>query len=291
MFGLYIRASRALRYAAKRHAPGLPFASYGRRIGRRLLMKRMSGAWDYSIAPVSIVRYFEFPFTLGCLPNSPGDYLDVSSPRLFSYYVAEHGLAKHIDIINPDRSDAALTQRIALALDIQNITVRRSSVDSLVDCSERYDCIWAISVIEHIAEPYNDTFAIKLMFDALKRNGCLILTIPVDKKYWEEFREGIDPYGTQPTSGNGKYFFQRHYDLRAIQQRLIEPIGLEPTKVSWFGEKTPGLFQEYIQRWIREGDHCAVDDPREIADNYQEYATWDVMPGAGVCGLCIRKGA
>jgi hypothetical protein len=41
----------------------------------------------------------------------------------------------------------------------------------------------------------------------------LILTFPVDQRYWEEFRDGEDPYGTQENREAGRYFFQRFYDL------------------------------------------------------------------------------
>lgn len=291
LFNLYARSSSALRYAARHQGPGLEFARYGRQIGRRLLLKCTSGAWGYTIAPVSSVRYFEFPFALGCLSEIPNECLDVSSPRLFTYYVAEHGLVRHVDLINPDPSDASLSAKIGRALNIQNVTVQERPVDSLTERPEKYDCIWAISVIEHIAGQYDDSAAIKFMFDALKNDGRLILTVPVDKTYWEEFREGTDPYGTQPVDARGRYFFQRYYDLSAIQTRLLDPIAMEPIRIKWFGEKTPGQFQAYIRRWIEEGDHCAVDDPRHIVDNYQEYHSWKDMPGEGVCGLCIQKKA
>lgn len=289
LFSLYRRSSSALRYADQHHGPGLEFAHFGRQIGKRLLLKCTSGGLSYSVTPVSSMRYFEFPFALGCLSGMPNECLDVSSPRLFTYYVAEHGLVGHVDLINPDPSDASLTAKIGRALNIQNITVKERPVDSLADCPEKYDCIWAISVIEHIAGQYDDSDAIKFMYGALKNHGSLILTIPVDKTYWEEFRDGTDPYGTQPVDAQKRYFFQRYYDLSAIQTRLLDPIGLEPIKTKWFGEKTPGEFQAYIRRWIEEGNDCAVDDPRHIVDNYQEYTTWEEMPGEGVCGLCIQK--
>lgn len=89
--------------------------------------------------------------------------------------------------------------------------------------------------------------------------------------------------------GRDQYFFQHFYDKAAIWQRLLKPIGREPSVIRWFGEISPGRFKQYVQRWMREGYACTVEDPREIADNFQEYETWEEMPGMGVCGLMIEK--
>jgi hypothetical protein len=62
-----------------------------------------------------------------------------------------------------------------------------------------------------------------------------------------------------------------------------------PTEVRWFGERSAGHFNDYIQRWLKVGTRCTVDDAREIADHYQAYDCWEDMPGVGVCGLLIEK--
>jgi hypothetical protein len=127
------------------------------------------------------------------------------------------------------------------------------------------------------------------MYDALKEGGTLILTVPVDRRFWSEYRDK-DYYGTQGRSAErGKYFFQHFYDKAAIQERLLFSIEQQPKIMRWFGETSPGRFHEYIQSWIREGYDCIVEDPREIVGNYREFASWEEMPGVGVCGLAIKK--
>jgi hypothetical protein len=59
--------------------------------------------------------------------------------------------------------------------------------------------------------------------------------------------------------------------------------------IRWFGEKTPGRFHAYIARWLQEGIAATVDGPREIADHYQVFDSWDAMPGVGVAGLLFQK--
>lgn len=285
---LYALSRAASRYAAARGAPGLEFYHYGSQLGRRLLGKGSRAGIRYMLAPVSIVRYFEFPFALSCLPECPGHFLDVSSPKLFSLYVAEKGLTRSILMINPDPGDASETAAMTSRLRINNVRVQRHGVDMLANQRDTYDCIWSISVIEHIAGEYDDSYAIKLMYDSLKDGGRLILTVPVDREFLVEYRDQ-DYYGTQPSQTGGENFFQRVYDKAAIWKRLLSPIEKEPSVVRWFGETTPGRYREYEKRWVSEGLSHTIEDPREIADYYQEFSSWEEMPGMGVCGLMIQK--
>ncbi len=267
----------------------MEFDRFGRRVGRRLLKRRSLAGFNYLLTPVNIVRYFEFPFALSCLPSPLERCLDVSSPRLFSLYVATQFPWARIQMINPDARDISQTTAMARALQLSNIRTRCCAVDVLRTAHETYDCIWSLSVVEHIAGPYDDRRAVEYMYEALKAGGRLILTVPVNRRFEVEYRSD-DAYGTQAGSTTqGQYFFQRVYDRRAIWERLLSPLGKEPTIVRWFGETTPGHFADYTRRWMREGHACTVDDPREIADHYREYPTWEAMPGMGICGLMIEK--
>jgi SAM-dependent methyltransferase len=285
---LYMRGLAALQYATRRDGPGIEFNRFGRQVGWQLLGKGMRSGLEYILTPVSIVRYFEFPFTLSCLSESPRQCLDISSPILFSFYVASRNPSASMLMLNPDRKDSSLAAIIASRLRLDNIRTECSGVDVIENRGEAYDCIWSISVIEHIAGVYDDRHAVKLMYDCLKNGGRLVLTFPVDRRYWNEFRDR-DYYGTQKPEPIGKYFFQRYYDKRAIEERIFSSIGIEPSIVRWFGEKSPGRFATYERRWMREGMNCAVDDPREIAENYREFSTWEEMPGMGICGLMFEK--
>ena len=65
------RALRSDRHARKKHAPGLEFASFGRCLGIKLLASAPEAAWQMILWPVSILRYWEFPFARRHLPASP----------------------------------------------------------------------------------------------------------------------------------------------------------------------------------------------------------------------------
>lgn len=289
---LYINGQAAYRYAKKKKTPGLDFCSFGRAIGVKLLIKgfikgELTGG-RYLLNPVSMIRYFEFWFALSYLTEEPKKCLDVSSPKLFSFYIANKYPSASILMINPDIKDTSHTMNIIDKLKINNIYVENFAVDVLSEQSNTYDCIWSISVIEHISGKYDDGYAIRVMYNALKPGGRLILTVPVDRKFWDEYRD-CDYYGTQPKQLNSRYFFQRFYDKAAIWERLLVPIGKEPSVVRWFGETTPGRFVNYEKRLIQEGISCAIEDPREFTDNYQEFLCWEEMPGMGVCGIVVEK--
>lgn len=287
---LYIRALAAARYAGRRDLIGMEFNHFGRNIGYRLLRKaHLSNVGRFLLSPVSSTRYFEFSFALSCLPKKLEKCSDISSPRLFSLYVAEKFNLQSLSVINPDIRDLSLTKSIVIRLGIDVIQLQNSGVELLASQFEIYDCIWSISVIEHIEGEYNDIKAIRLMYNALKKGGRLILTFPVDRNFRNEYRD-INYYGTQGFYHKNKgFFFQRFYDEAAIWERLLKPIDQEPSSIRWFGETSPNIFNRYIERWLHEGYECTVDDPRHIVDNYREFNSWDEMPGIGVCGLMIEK--
>ncbi|MBE0677027.1 MAG: hypothetical protein IH591_20405, partial [Bacteroidales bacterium] len=155
-----------------------------------------------------------------------------------------------------------------------------------------FNTIWSISVIEHInTNGLTDSDAARIMFNALKPGGRLIITVPVDKPGWIEYRNRPEYRGKARTDdeGDGKYFFQRFYDYELVQQRIIGAIGKKPSIQTWYGEKERGRFHKYIQHWMEKGEVATINDPTEMAKNYQLYDNYDLMPGAGVCGLVFDK--
>jgi SAM-dependent methyltransferase len=283
---LYLRSRSAARYARRKGLPGLQFDPFGRYVGGRLLLSGNRGA-SYLITPVNNIRYYEFDFTLGYLPKRDGRFLDISSPRLFSLYVASRRPKATITMLNPDVDDAAQSRSACQVLRLNNVAIETAGVDAVGARKGEFDCVWSISVIEHISGAYEDREAVRFMFDALRPGGRLILTIPVDRQFHDEYRD-VDYYGTQPGK-KGQFFFSRHYDRSAIQERLIDQIGVPPKICRWYGEKVPGRWMEYEQRWIREGLACTVDDEREMVDQFQEYPSWEAMPGWGFAGLMFEK--
>jgi SAM-dependent methyltransferase len=287
--GLLARSLAATRYAKRAGAPGMDFAAFGRSLGLRALAFADRSVLELLVTPVSIVRYWEFPFVLRHLPRDVGRCLDISSPRLFSFYVASRRKPSKLRMLNPDRRDADVSRRLAMRFGFRNIVVEPLPVSAIRGAGQRYDSIWSISVIEHIPED-GDIEAMQLMYAALAPGGALIVTVPVDRRMWDEYRqEDVYELGTAPAAAGT--FFQRWYDETAISRRLLDPLKAIDVQVEWFGERVAGRFAEYVEDWLRRGMERTVDDPREIADWYASYRTWGDMPGQGVCGIVLRKPA
>jgi len=272
-----------------RKIPGILFDRFGRHLGSRLLFRRNKYGILLLLNPVSCVRYFEFDFAAKAVTNRHVDCLDVSSPRLFSLWLVSNRPSVRIHMINPDQVDLEATQQIIDEMGIPRILIKNIPVEGLPVQQSKFDLVYSISVVEHIAGEYDDAYAVRRMWDLLKPGGTLILTFPVDRSFRKEYRDS-KYYGMQgETRSGGGYFFQRFYDMSAIRERLLAPIGHPRFVSQFFGEREPGLFAAYEKRWLREGLGVTVNDPREIADNYAEYPSWEDMPGVGVCGLKAEK--
>jgi len=274
--------------------PGAEYFKFGRAIGWKLWFQNDRLGSHLLSSPVSSTRYFEFAFAREALPDHWQLALDVSSPFLFSLDVAGRCREGSLHLMNPDAREIDVLRKVLgvrppkVPIELFNL-----GVEALDKMHNTYDVIWSLSVVEHIeSEQGDDRDAVKRMFAALRYGGWLVLTVPTDTSAWREYRED-DPYGTQPqevdSKGAVRYFFQRFYDARAIRDRIIDNVGVEPVKIVWYGEKEKGRFHDYIARWLALGREAVLDDPAEFATHYQIYDSWESMPGAGVCGLVFVK--
>lgn len=281
-------AARAYQHGMKCSASGMSFDRFGRGAGLRLLQRGHFDGLKWLLRPMVLERYFEFPYVLERISDGAA-CLDVSSPRLFSMYVALKKKPGSILMINPDPRDISQSAATVRWLGLRNTRCECRGIESLEETAAQYDCIWCISAIEHIRDSrVDDSYAAKVMYRALRPGGRLIITTVVDRRYWEEYRSS-DSYGTQKLAERGKYFFQRWYDENAIQRRLCAALGQPPREMKWFGEVRPGVYDSVIARWLS-GDWTApMDSPRIVADCYREYASFRDMPGKGVACFFFTK--
>lgn len=268
---------------------GLEFDSFGRSLGFRMLLRGCSRGFEYLLHPMVHVRYLEFSFVRSCLPEDMGECLDVSSPRLFSLYIATHTDAD-LTMINPDPQDTSETAQVLRLLHPREVLLSTSGIEMLCsgEFSGKFDVVWSISVIEHIEGEFTDSDAVRLMFRALKPGGRLLLTFPVDREFRVQSSQ-TQQYGTQPLQSDGTYFFQRFYEPETIEKRLSAAIGRKPRKLCWFGERRRGWYDSYVHSCLDGRRKWAVSDVVEITRNFQEYESWSQMPGMGICGVMYVK--
>ena len=285
---LAARAATAEVEATARGVPGHRFGRYGRALGARLIRSgaRRRGA-SLVLTPVNSVRYWEFDFVERHLPIGGRAALDVSSPRLLSLYLAERRRFERITIANPDSSDLAATLDIINTLRLPGIEVVEADAVQATSHVGSVDATWSISVVEHIAGDDGDSGAVGAMYAALAPGGTMVITVPVDRTAWDEYRDH-DAYGLAPEESD-QYFFQRYYDDAAVRRRLIDAVGTVPSAVEWFGERARGVFAAYEKEWMARGHAATVRDPAFVSKEFRRYPSWSAMPGMGVCGMAFRK--
>jgi SAM-dependent methyltransferase len=108
-----------------------------------------------------------------------------------------------------------------------------------------YDIITNISVIEHFAGD-SDSEAMRRSARLLKPGGTYILTTLMNDGFFREHFVQQDVYGEAFRSE--PVFYQRHYDVAAVQRRLIEPSGLREVDRVYFGDYGYQFFERVLQR-------------------------------------------
>lgn len=271
------------------NAPAIDVDGFGRLLGWQSRGLHASDAIALALHPLESVRYVEFAFVLRHLPARLGRCLDVSSPRLLSLFLAAKQDC-HITLINPDPQDLRTTEALIRKADTRNIALHDWNVSHLHARQHlaAFDTVWSVSVVEHIAGPMDDSDAMRAMWDTVAPGGTLLVTVPVDREFRLE-HSTFPQYPTQPREPDGMFFFQRFYDARALQERLVAPLGLAPTVIRWFGERSAGGWNRYRSRCDAWGLIPHVTDPVWMMRQFREYPSWSVMPGLGIAGLVFAK--
>lgn len=207
-----MRAITALRLLAFR----LGLLNITRRDGLRLL-----------IEPLTYWRSVELPATIEALaPWKGARVLDVGSPKLASMRLAVSGC----EVWATDLFDYFVSDygRYAGQLAVgDRYHIETQDGRSLRYADHFFDLAYAISVLEHIPGD-GDSRAISEMARVASR---IVLTVPVAPSYYESFTKSDLYY---KTAGE---FYERHYDERALQERLIGPSGLTVERLTLYGER------------------------------------------------------
>ena len=287
-----IMASIIYRAKAGLRLIGTEFDTFGRKLSFQFLLRK-----DYNrfinlfCNPVSIVRYFEFPFCYKAVDWSKIYYwLDISSPRLFFPFVLNYNNSLTLVAANPDQRDLDETLiQLRIAGFSERFDLRRVDARNLPFPDSRFDVVTSISVLEHVPE-FGDSLIMKEAWRVLKPGGRLVITVPCAKAHFEEYRDAdIYGFGDPRTVVGGKIFFQRFYDKKSIEERLCAPIKAKPKRLAIFGENIEGLFFDYEKRWMKFGLTETIKDPYYISRDYQHYQSILQLPGIGVCGMAFMK--
>jgi ubiquinone/menaquinone biosynthesis C-methylase UbiE len=276
--------------AIKSNLPGKNFFQFGKSTGLKLLKKLILSP-KLLLNPVSIVRYFEYDFSLRNLlieDSAVNNILDISSPYLFGFYLASFFDGEY-NYINPDSNDLNLVQKYSSKINFKmQYSANSADATKLTFSNNSFSHIISISVIEHITVN-GDSEAIREMWRVLKPNGILILTFPVAKTFEEEFSDK-DTYGLNVQQVKEKFFFQRLYDEKSIKERLLNKISdFTILSKEIFGESESGFYKSYSQRWEKKGLRETVKDPYYISKYFKKLDSFDQIKDSAVMGITLRK--
>jgi SAM-dependent methyltransferase len=198
--------------------------SNGMRLGTRKTIGKIAQPINaYSRFP----EYYWFEEAIGKhLRSNPSRQkvrmLDVGSPKMMGLYLAYKTSAEmtltDITELNLDEYQLMWT---ALQKKAKG-TIRFALQDarSLGYGDEEFDVVYSMSVIEHIEGEEADSRAVRELVRVLKPGGLLVLSLPFGPRYVEQQTIGVAG-AARKTGDQRPYFFQRIYDSRLFQERIL----------------------------------------------------------------------
>ncbi len=156
-------------------------------------------------------------------PDPPIAVLDVGSPKLFGLYLAA---GRRAAVTLTDISPANIDEYRVMWRGLE-AAARGTAEFSLQDArrleyaDEAFDVVYSMSVVEHIDGDRGDSAAVREMLRVLRPGGLFLLSVPFGRTFMDQHRVGFA--GAAEWTGDAReYFFQRIYDRRAFQERILD---------------------------------------------------------------------
>ena len=207
-------------------------------VGLRTMRREPVLGFKRLALPVSYWRSREFAYVWRQIDlPAPAYVLDLGSPKDLAVMLARHrGYRVVATDILPDA--VALSERYARAQDLAGDgagRVRSEVQDgrALGYPDDHFDAVYSVSVLEHIPDR-GDSLAIQELIRVVRPGGIVVVTVPYDLEYRETFLDG--PVYERKQKGNEPVFFERHYDTRALAQRLLRSGGVDVIDLQFWGE-------------------------------------------------------
>jgi ubiquinone/menaquinone biosynthesis C-methylase UbiE len=190
------------------------------------------------IEPCNYWRSVEVPAVLAGLGVRPGEkVLDIGSPKLPSLFVWSRLRA---DVYATDLFPYFFEEYSYYAKRLNHppsgpaYHIEQQDARQLRYPDAYFDRVYAISVLEHI-EDDGDSQAMREMSRVLKPGGTCCLTVPFAERYYES-TINYEVYFKKPIDGQ-PVFYERHYDVDSLQNRLVAASGFSVSKLEYYGER------------------------------------------------------
>ena len=277
--------------SALRNGPGVGYHAAIVFATLKWIQSRLPKAQVYNLltAPMDTFRYFEFDFFWKSIVRREniGDYLDVSSPRLFVWRVIASGKAHRAVLLNPDAKDLSTTVQLFDDIGIgKRCEFKGDLIAALKEPPGSFDTITCISVLEHIPHEAS-IIALKTMWELLRTGGRLLLSVPCAATAFEEYIN-FNEYELLQTQGDGYVFGQRFYNEELVNELIFSIVG-QPFQMAVFGEKIKGSFVLDRERKLSDPAYPFWRESWMMASQYQYFERIKNMPGLGVVAFEFVK--
>lgn len=160
--------------------------------------------------------------------------LDVGSPKLFGLYLALH---YDVEIYLSDISRLNIDEYVVLWEGLKDrargrVIFEQQDARSLTYLDGEFDIVYSMSVIEHIEGDNQDVAALNECLRVLRPQGLLIVSFPFGPYYLEQQIVGAN-YVVGTTKSDETFFFQRIYDLKEVEQRIVPTLTQQGQFVAW----------------------------------------------------------
>lgn len=173
--------------------------------------------------------------------------LDVGSPKMFGLYLAAKN---NIDLTLTDISEINIDEYKVMWKALE--PGAKSQVCFLLEDARElhfpasyFDIVYSMSVLEHIEGESGDSAAVGELLRVLKPGGLLVLSVPFGGRYVEQKRIGFSG-AARKTGDQETYFFQRIYDSRNFQSRLMDSMAkLKDVHITTVQRRRPGVSRAF----------------------------------------------
>jgi SAM-dependent methyltransferase len=226
---------------------------FGLSLGVRTLTAAPIAGLKCMILPVEYIRCVETRYILKHLDVRPNHrVLDIGSPKLLSLFLAARLRAEvhATDLVEYFLERYGVYAKIALGDERGRYHMAGQDARALTYPSDYFERIFSISAVEHIPDD-GDSRAMQEIARVLVPGGIACFTVPwSDGGYLEEFKQRGDPDAYWAAGDSEKVFFQRVFDRKMLERRLLGPSGLELIDLSFWGERTVPIEHVILNRRI-----------------------------------------